>query len=199
MNHERDLPPARRAAPTFLAVLALCSLGACRAPGPPPEGRGREWLSVFVASVDRRGSDADQVDDSGALALEGGYDVIEFWRMRGALEIGAVWSRHDVPMVQGTDEDPKLSVVRYSLGGRAALDLAPLNAVLYVNGGVYVRDEESNDEPAFEQNGRGAYIGGGLDFWYDATGRMGPFVRAYDFADSDLNEVLVGIAATFSL
>jgi hypothetical protein len=63
---------------------------------------------------------------------------------------------------RGTDENPKLSVARYQLGGRASLDLTPLNAVLYVNGGIYVRNEESNDEPDFEQNGRGNYLGGGL-------------------------------------
>jgi hypothetical protein len=197
MTSAGEPPRTFRAHGLALGLLLFC--GACRVPGPPPEGRGREWLSVFAASVDRRGSDADQVDDSAAFALEGGYDVLATTRVRAGFEIGVSWSRHDVPVTTGTDENPKLSVARYQLGGRASLDLTPLNAVLYVNGGIYVRNEESNDEPDFEQNGRGNYLGGGLDFWYDSTGRMGPFVRAYDFADSDLTEVLVGLAATFSL
>jgi hypothetical protein len=187
-------------ASVLCAALALAAAAhGCRAPGPPPEGRGREWLSVFGGSVDRRGSDADLVDDSAAFALEGGYDVLATEHVRAGFEVGVVWSSHDVPQTVGTNADPRLTVARWALGARASLDLTPLNAVLWANGGIYVRSEDSSDEPDFEQDGRGSYVGGGLEFWFDGTGRMGPFVRGYDFADSDLTEVMLGLAVTFSL
>ncbi|HTF89100.1 MAG TPA: hypothetical protein VK843_11875 [Planctomycetota bacterium] len=160
----------------------------------------REWLSVAVSSVDRRGSDEDLVDDSAAFTLEGGYDVFATQVVRAGFEIGVVWSRHEVEQVSGTSSDPKLSVARWNLGVRVALESpAPLRATLWADGGVYIRDENSSDEPDIEQNGGGSYVGGGLDFWFDESGRMGPFIRYYDFRDSDLDEVLVGLSATFSL
>ncbi|MEO7155901.1 MAG: hypothetical protein ABI054_14730 [Planctomycetota bacterium] len=160
----------------------------------------REWLSVAVSSVDRRGSDEALVDDSAAFTLEGGYDVLATDVVRAGFEIGVVWSRHEVEQVSGTSSDPKLSVARWNLGVRVALESQlPVRATLWADGGVYIRDESSGDEPDLEQDGGGGYVGGGLDFWFDESGRMGPFIRYYDFRDSDLDEVLVGLSATFSL
>src|SRR5688572_20025755 len=170
-----------RRAGAICALTALTTLGACAAPPAPPEGRGPEWISFLVASVDRRGSDEDSVDDSAALGIEGGYDIVNTEHFDAGFEIGVSWSRHDVPRVDGLDDDPSLDVARWLLGGRASLDLWPWNTLIYVHGGIYVRDESSDDEPGFEQDGRGSYAGAGLEFWFDPGGRLGPFVRRYDF------------------
>lgn len=197
---------------TALLFVASTALNACAAiePAARQEGdewmrykpaereEGREWIAVAVSSDDRRGSDSAEVSDAAAFTLEGGYDILVTKPLRAGFEIGVVWSQHDVPVVSGTATDPRLYVTRWNLGGRLALNVKPLNAVIYADGGIYVRDESSADEPSFGQHGRGNYVGGGLDFWFDASGRMGPFVRMYDFADSDLTDVLVGLSATFS-
>ncbi len=188
-----------RLAKPLAAPLALFVVSACVAPRAPREGYSREWIEVFFASDDRRGSDENSVDDSGAWALEGGYNFVNTKHVDVGFEIGAVWSQHDVPQTDGTQTHPRLNVARYSLGGRVSLDFTPVNAVLWIDGGIYVRDEVSSTEPSYEQDGRGNYAGAGLDFWYDASGRMGPFVRTYDFADSDLSEVMVGLSVTFSI
>jgi len=211
---------ARKLSVVWLALLATAYLNACVTPkepredyapewmseygshvdhSRPREGRGPEWISVSVSSDDRRGSDEAEVDDSAAFGLEGGYNVLNTKHVDAGFELGVVWSRHDVPQTTGTNSSPWLSVTRWNLGLRGSLDFTPLNGLIYVDGGLYVRDENSNDEPSFEQSGRGSYVGAGLDFWFDTGGRMGPFVRYYDFADSDLTEVLVGLSATFSL
>ncbi|HUR29453.1 MAG TPA: hypothetical protein VM509_14785 [Planctomycetota bacterium] len=157
---------------------------------------GHEWIAVAVSSDDRRGADSADVSDTAAFTLEGGYDLLTTEHVRAGLEIGVVWSSHDARKLTGTDEDPRLYVTRWNLGGRLAFEFE--RVVLYGDGGVYVRSESSDDEPTLEQDGRGGYIGGGIDFWYEENARLGPFVRAYDFADSDLNELLIGISATFA-
>jgi hypothetical protein len=164
---------------------------------PPPDGRGREWFGVAGAVVDRRGSDAQSIDDGPALTLEGGYDLVTTRYLRAGFELGVNWSHHDMERISGIDDDPDIDVARWNLGGRASLSIEPLGVVAYVDGGIYFRSEDSDEEPDQEQDGRGSYVGGGLDFWYDSIGRMGPFVRYYDFADSDLTEVLVGLSITF--
>ena len=69
--------------------------------------------------------------------------------------------------------------------------------MLYVNGGVYLRDEDCHDEPGLENSGHGPYYGAGLDFWFDRNGRMGPFVRSYELSDGSLRETLFGLSITF--
>lgn len=195
---------------SFAGIVATLALGACAAQraryaggeddwmsyGAPKRPAGHEWIGVSVSSDDRRGGDSADVSDSAAFTLEGGYDLLATEHVRAGFEIGVVWSSHDVSQITGTETDPRLYVTRWNFGGRVAFELYP--AVLYGDGGVYVRSESSDDEPTLEQDGQGGYIGGGIDFWYEENARLGPFVRAYDFADSDLNELLIGISATFA-
>lgn len=183
----------------LIAAAVALVLVSCAAQQPARKAPSREWLSVTAASVDRRGFDSAEVDDAMAFGLEGGYDFVTTPRFNAGVELGLVWSRHSVPPVNGPEDDPRLTVARWCLGARATLDLRPVNALLYVHGGGYARDESSDDEPQFAQDGRGNYIGAGIDFWFDNVGRIGPFVRSYDFTDSDLTEVLVGVSSTFRL
>ena len=71
------------------AALALAALaGGCEAPVTYEDHSDREWFSLFAGGVDRRGSDADGVDDALGFGAMGGYDFVKsvFARSLGFLK-----------------------------------------------------------------------------------------------------------------
>lgn len=182
-----------------LFLAATCGAVSCRAVAPSDLEARPEWVRVEVAGVDRRGSDADLVDDAVAYTLEGGYDLVRTPRWRAGIELGVTWSRHDVVPIVGTDDDPQLDVLRWMAGAQAALRLFGGEAALWVDAGASFRYEDADDEPDYDQQGAGSYFGAGFDVYYVPGARMGPFVRVHEFSENDLREVLVGIGATIHL
>jgi hypothetical protein len=176
-------------------ALAATLSAACEAVRPPfAPLPPRQWVTLSSGVIERRGSDADVVNDALAWTLEGGYDMVAT-SVRIGPEIGVTWSSHDLD-IPGADGDPGLDIARWNFGGRVGFDIRQLNSVWYVRGGIYLRDETTS-EPDVAQDSSGYYAGAGVEFWFDQTGRMGPFVRWYDSNDTDLEEVLVGLAVTF--
>jgi hypothetical protein len=189
-------------APRMLAGLLCLASSACRNTLPPRDGHGRQWFAVAGSMVERDGDQAQDVDEAGAFTLEGGYDVLTTEYLRAGFEVGFNWSSHDVRSTSTPGESWDLYVARWSMGARAGLMIPAIDGVLYVNGGFFLRDEDADDwdvvaAPPPEESGTGLYIGGGLDFWFDRVGRMGPFVRYYDDSDSDVHEMLIGLSVTF--
>lgn len=186
-----------------IALLLFClAASACKTRGRPPDGRGREWFAVSGAIVERGGDDTQDVDDAGAFGIEGGHDVLATEQFRAGFEFGFSWSSHDGNPTSAPAQGYDLNVMRWSMGGRASFQMPAIGAVLYANGGIYLRDEDLSGVdpvaiPPEEESGHGLYYGAGMDFWYDRIGRMGPFVRVYEVSDSDVRDVLVGFSVTF--
>jgi hypothetical protein len=156
-----------------------------------------EWFSVAGGVLERDGAASTVVGDGLIWSLDGGYEYVRN-PLRIGPEIGMAWSHQDLDASVAPGEDPHLDVLRFSFGGRVSVDLG-LFGTVYARGGIYTRDEESNDVPGFEDDSTGNYWGGGFEFWFDPRGRLGPYVRWYDSHDSDLEEFSVGFAATFIL
>jgi hypothetical protein len=179
----------------------LCALGACKTTGLGADGRGRTWFSGAASIVQLHGDDdLESADSGGAFTIEGGYDLWTTELLRAGWEIGATWSRYDVEPQGSGGEHYDLDVAHWSLGARASLALPPIEGVLFVNGGMYFRDEAvfGDDNDYYdESDGSGVYFGAGLEWWFDRIGRMGPMVRAYQDSDSDAYELLVGMSVTF--
>lgn len=200
MKRARELRLA--IASRMLAGLLLLASSACKNSMPPRDGHGREWFSVSGSMVERDGDVGQDVDESGAFTIEGGYDVLTTQYLRAGFEVGFNWSSQDVRSTTAPSESWDLSVARWSMGARAGLLIPGVDGVLYVNGGLFLRDEDADDSDAVavpppEESGTGLYVGAGLDFWFDRVGRMGPFVRYYDDSDSDVRETLIGLSVTF--
>jgi hypothetical protein len=178
-----------------LALLGL--LTSCRSMGVlPGEGVPREWFSGGISSIDRRGADEGVVDDALGFTIEGGYDLI-LEPVRAGLELGVTWSFHDMADAPTSLTDDGVDVARYLMGGRVTVDLPPLNSVVYVRSGFYHRDQRADQPTAADADGRGTYVGGGLDFWIDGRSRMGPFLMWYEDDEQDLQDLVIGLSATF--
>lgn len=188
------------------AVLALAA-GGCRGPRGGLIPRNPSWrggpgggtyVSAYLGPVDRRQTAGDPVADG---FLYGGTigQELSSGPVRPAFEIDGSWSNHDVDLV-GVNDDVDVTIGRVAIGGRISFDVWRVTPYVRA-GGFYRWDTELRRDNSLgdvdlaidSQDERGVYYGGGIEFWVDWFGSIGPAVTWYDgLGDQELDELFIG-------